>query len=178
MRPIEAVMPPKVGNMQDVDAGHGAHRFHGEMLVRSRSGRSIGNLAWLRPGEGDELLDRIRRERRMRKQHERPARHVDDRREVVDRVVRQLRIERRRMREACIRPEEQRVTVGRRLRHEVRADGAGSASAVLDEDRLPPQFLQLGGHDAAVDVRRAAGWEGHDHAHRLRWISLSPGEGR
>jgi hypothetical protein len=68
--------------------------------------------------------------------------------------------------------EEQRVAVGRRLRHEVSADGAACSRAVLDE-KLP---AELRGETRRQHPRRRVGKsarrERHDDPHRSGRVGL------
>ena len=77
------------------------------------------------------------------------------------RVVGQLGIERVRARERAV--DQDRVAVGRRLRHHVGADRAAGAGAVLDDDILSELPADLLHHDARDDVARTARTERHDH---------------
>jgi len=69
--------------------------------------------------------------RRMRHQQRRLVRHQRDRREVAQRVVGQRLVQRRIGGMADVH-HEQRVAVGRGLRHQVAADDTARAAAVLD----------------------------------------------
>lgn len=70
---------------------------------------------------------------------------------------------------------EQGVAIGRRLRDERRADHAGSAGPVVDDDLLAPQARQAIGEQPPDDVVSGAGGEGDDVADRLDRVVLRPG---
>ena len=71
---------------------------------------------------------------------------------------------------------QQRVAVGRRLRHHVGADRAARAAAILHQHRLPHRLLHALRDDARGDVGGAARRERHDDADRFRRKSLRLGE--
>ncbi len=62
---------------------------------------------------------------------------------------------------------QQRVAVRRRLGHDVGADVAAGAGAVLHDELLAEGLGQFGRQRARQDVGGAAGGEGHHDAHRL-----------
>ena len=66
----------------------------------------------------------------------------------------------------------QGVTVRRRLRAGLRAENAGGAAAVLDDERLAELLLQLGAGLAHDDVGDAAGGDRDDHPDRMVRIGL------
>ena len=98
--------------------------------------------------------------RRVHHQHVRHAGDERDRHEVLDRVVRHLRIERRVDRLRADRSHQQRVAVGRRLGDEVGAEVAAGAGLVLDDEGLAEGLAELGRERARQDVGRAAGANG------------------
>src|SRR5207245_6676612 len=119
----------------------------------------------------EELLPRLRWQR-VGYGEEEPAvtyeiRHRD---EVLLRVVRQALVHRR-IDDEARGIDEQRVAVGRRLRHDLRADDAVRAGLVFDYERLAELLLELRADHARHRVR-PAGRGGDDHAHRLVRIAL------
>ena len=68
--------------------------------------------------------------------------------------------------------EQQRVAVGRRLRHGGCAEHAARAAAIFDDDRLAELFAQPRRDDAGGHIDAAAGDERHDDLHRLIGIVL------
>ena len=87
-----------------------------------------------------------------------------DRREILLRIVGQIGHHQGIHHHGDVHGDEQRVAVGRRLRHQLGADRGIAAGAVLDHHRLPPMLGHFRTHDAGDGVGRAAGRERHDHA--------------
>jgi hypothetical protein len=121
---------------------------------------------------GERLVRRLRRN----DEDERRARDEADRHEVLERVVRQLRIERRVDREVARLPEDDRVAVGRRLRRLVDAEVAAGAGLVVDHEGPARVGRHVLRHLAGDDVGAATGRERHDDADRLGGIRLRKGE--
>jgi hypothetical protein len=98
---------------------------------------------------------------------------ADDRyrRQLAQRVVGQLRDQRRVDREADV-VDQHGMAVGRRLGRHVGTDGAASTAAVVDHHRLLQPFGEFLGDDAADDVVAAARRERHDEADRAIGIPL------
>ncbi len=65
-----------------------------------------------------------------------------------------------------VRADQQRIAVGRRARHELGADAAAGAGAVVDHHRLSERLADLIADDAADNVGIAAGRERHDQPDR------------
>src|SRR5207245_1318641 len=125
----------------------------------------------------EELLPRLRWQR-VGYGEEEPAvtyeiRHRD---EVLLRVVRQALVHRR-VDDEARGIDEQRVAVGRRLRHDLRADDAVRAGLVLDDEGLAELLLELRADHARYGVR-TTGRRGDHHAHRLARIALRLRSGR
>src|SRR2546429_2540004 len=119
--------------------------------------------------EGAKIIDA---ERRADDQHLRRAGEKRDRREVLVWVVRQRLVEMLVRRDRAIDADEQRVAVGWRVGHGLRADVAAGAGAVLHDERLAKRCLQLRAEQAPDDIRRRARWERHDELDRVRGIWL------
>ena len=96
------------------------------------AGRAEGELAGLALRQRDQLLQRVRLDRRMADDQVRAEDGVGDRREVLDRVVVQLLVDERRD-GVHVGVHDQRVAVGRGARHVVGADQPAAAGAVLDD---------------------------------------------
>jgi hypothetical protein len=73
--------------------------------------------------------------------------------------------------------EQDRVPVGGRFRHDLRADDAARAGAIFNDHRLSETFRNLLRHEPRDEIGRASGWIGNDDAYGLRWKGL-PGRGR
>ncbi len=97
----------------------------------------------------------------MHRDHVGRGRDVHDRREVVDRVVRDLGVDRRVGRRGGDRGHADVVAIGRGAREFLRAHHATAAGAVEHDHVLAQGLAQGFGHDAADDVGGAAGREGH-----------------
>ena len=152
--------------------GRDLQELAGEVPVRSHAGRRVADRARLLLRKLDEAGDVGDVERRMRADEREAFDEVRDRREVLDRVVRQLAIDVGQDRVRAGRVEQQRVAVRRRLRDELRADAAAGAGAVLDDERLAELRAHAVGENPRDAVDAAAGRERNDDAHRLDRIRL------
>ena len=124
----------------------------------------------------NELLERLDRQRGGDDEHAGLATDQRDRREVLDRVIGKLGIQRGADR-IGLRREQKRVAVWRRLRHDVGADGRARAGLVVDDHLLAEPLRELLRDHAHRPVDRTARREGHDDAHRPRRIILRPRRG-
>ena len=118
-------------------------------------------------GERDELLHRLDRYRRMNDEDVRRVHRARHGREILQRIERQIAIERRIDRERGDRAHEDRVAVGRRFRGELRRDIARGAGTVVDDHLLAEPFAQLRRQRARRRVRAAARRETDQHADRF-----------
>jgi hypothetical protein len=132
--------------------------------------RRVIQRAGFRLRERDQLAERLCRHGRMHDQHVRHGGKNGDRRVVLRRVVRQLRVQRRRDRQIADRRERQRVTVGRGLRALLQADVAAGTGAVLDDERLPEHAGEAITGEARERIRRPPGRERNENAHRMRGV--------
>ena len=108
----------------------------------------------------------------MHDQQERRRTYEPDWREIADRVVGQLGIDRHVGAVGARRADEQRIAVGRRLRRARGTDGAAGAAVILDEHGLPELGADVLRHHSRRDVGAAADRERHDHLYGLRRILL------
>src|SRR5690606_5738261 len=97
---------------------------------------------------------------------------VDDRHEVVDRVVRNLLVDGRVGGRGGHRGHAEGVAVGGGAHHFGGADHAAAASLVFDHHGLPQRLAQRVGDGAGDDVGGAAGCERHHQANRLAGVGL------
>ena len=130
---------------------------------------SVRDLVGIFLGVIDEILDRLHRQVRVHDQDHRRNRQARDRRDVVDRIVRQL-IERRQHRLAA-RQHEQAVAVGALLhecteRHEPLGTGP-----VLDHEGLAERVRENLGRDARRGVGGTPSASANGHLHGSRWIA-------
>jgi hypothetical protein len=116
------------------------------------------------PRDGDQLFDVRHRQRGMHDQHIRRITDQRHRREALQHVVGRLRTEVRIDRQHARRREEQRVSVGRRARHHLRADRAAATAAVIDDELRAENFAELLHEVARHHIERAAGRRGDDDA--------------
>ncbi|MCY1223816.1 hypothetical protein D9M72_359560 [compost metagenome] len=165
-----------VRDVDHVEAGHALEQFAGKMRCTARAARCERQLAGMRLAVGDQLLDRLRRDRRRHHQHQRHHMRQCHRLEALDGVVRQL-AHHAGIDGMAARHQRQRVTVRGGLCHQVGADDAGGAAAVVDHHRLAPGFGQLLADQARGKVDGAAGGSGHDDGDGLGGIALGAGAG-
>ncbi len=122
---------------------------------------------------GEEALVVARRKARMHRDHVRRRRNVDDRREIGERVVGELGVDRRVGGGGRDRRHAERIAVGCGARGLGRADRAAATGPVLDDHRLRRARRRSSrADDAGDDVGRAAGRERNDQPNRLRRIRL------
>ena len=115
---------------------------------------------------------------RVHQHDQRTGRDQADRREILARVVADIRIERRIDRVRAGAAEAERVAVGRGLRDLARRDRAAGAALVLDHDLLAERLAHLLGDDARHHVVAAAGGVRNDQGDRPRRIVLRRRAGR
>jgi len=117
----------------------------------------------------------------MGSHHQRHGDELDDRREVLHRVVRDLAIEVR-IDDVGNRGEEQRVTVRAGPGRYLGRDQPAGAAAVIHHHRLPERLGKPLRGDPSQDVRCAPGREADDQADRALRILLcrrrQPGSGQ
>src|ERR1017187_1411438 len=65
----------------------------------------------------------------------------------------------------------QGISIGSRLRDEIRTEAAAGTAAIVDDDRLAPALDKFLRHGARQDVHRTTGCKRHNPTHRLVWIS-------
>ena len=97
--------------------------------------------------------------------------HHRDRREIADRVVRQILVRARNYRIADARGE-QGVTIRGRFGYEIAAYRAARAWPVLDDYLLVHVLTKFLRGDARRDIHAAGGRETHDDAHGFYRIGL------
>jgi hypothetical protein len=96
-------------------------------------------------------------------------------REIAQRVERHLRIDGRADRNGARARKDRRIAVRRALRHEIGADDAVRACAVLHDHLMAEELGQLRRNEARNEVDRAARRERDHEAHRVRGIVLRTG---
>ena len=131
-----------------------------------------GDAGGRRPGEPDHVGDGVTREGERRRQDERRLREAADRRQILERVVRQLFVEADIDRKCAGGADREDVAVGRRLGDRIEPDRTAGAGPVLDHDGLAEARLQLRLEGARHDLGGAARREGDDQPDRARRIGL------
>jgi hypothetical protein len=132
-----------------------------------RPGRRVGEVLGF--AVRDQVRHRFEIGLRADHQHVLDVGDLRDRRELLQ-VVGQIGEQGRVDGGITDRHQRDRVTVGRRLGDRRHGDIAVGAGAVLDDHALAPALRHAVGDDARERVRRAAGGEADDDAHRPRWI--------
>ena len=120
----------------------------------------VARLAGVRSEPVGQLAHRLRRDVRGHHQHGRNLGDLRERHEVLHRLVRQLRKERRQLHEARGRGHQERVAVGFRLRHSLGADDRVRARLVLHHHRLVPALAGFLADFARDQVSRTPRGEG------------------
>ena len=121
----------------------------------------------------DELPQRLGRHRRVHDQDVRNRRQPRDRRQILDRVVAEIRVQRRTDRDArgC---DQDRVAVGRRLRCDPDPQIAPRAGAIVRHHLLAQLFGHFLRQHPAHHVARRTGRKGHDQAYRFDRVIRLP----
>src|SRR5260370_2523423 len=147
------------------------------MARSAEPGCAIVDLAWIGAGVVDEFWYRLNRQIVVDRESNPVDGHDAVRREVLDRVVGQL-LHQRNDGEWRATSEVQRVAIGRRAYHVFGANGAGSAAATLDDERLTEHLGEPVGSDAPEHIRDPAWAVGHDDFNRMGRPFLRMGNGR
>jgi hypothetical protein len=161
-----------VRHVHDIHARRVIQHFHREMRRRAGARRSIVELARLRFRERDEFLQV--RGLHAGIEHEQVRRRSDerDRREILDRIVPELRVCGRRDHVRAGSAHREGVPVGRRARRDFGADGAARAAAIVDDHLLAERFGHALADEPRDDVGRSARRKRDDEADRFRRIRL------
>ena len=151
------------GHVQRLDPGRIEKQLHRHVRRRAGAARAEGQFAGLAFAERDQFGERAHAEAGAHDQERGRVRDAADEGKIAQRIVGQLRIDRRRYRERDI-GEDKRVSVRLGARDGLRARRAAGAAAVLDDDRLAKLFGEFGGEEPRRDVGEGAGRERHDDA--------------
>ena len=154
-----------IRHVGQLDARHREQLGREQVLAAAVARRGVVDLAGLAAGELDQLLHVPGRQRRMHHHDAGLSADQRDRREVVDRLVRQLGVQRR-ADGVGLRCQQQRVAVGWRPGHRLGADRGTRTGPVVDHHLLPQPLAQLLRHHAGRSVDRATRRERHDDADR------------
>lgn len=153
-----------VGNVRDVGAGRSLEAL--ERHVRRAADAASGHVDRLLLRQRDQFRQRLGLDLVVEDDAVRHVAGQRHRREVLERIVGKVRLHEGIDGERPVRADEQRVAVGRRVRHEFGADAAAGAAAVVDHNRLAERARNAFADDAADDVGVAAGGERHDQVDR------------
>ena len=121
-----------VGHVHHVDAGHRLEELAREMRRRAGAARCVVEPPGVRLCVRDQFRHCRRRHRWMHDEDVRLDGDQGDRREILDRIERQVPIERRVGGEDAVVAEEPGVAIGRALRDDLGGEVAAGARAVLD----------------------------------------------
>src|SRR3954453_20009848 len=145
------------------------------MACRSVAARSDVDLARVSPGKGDELGNRLRRERWVYYHNERDRDDARDRCDVAEEVEIEFFVKRRvdRGRGA---DQKEGVSVRRRIHYHFRTNIAARSRSVLDDKLLAETLREPLADQTSDDVGRSAAGKWDHDAHRPRRIGLRPGD--
>ncbi len=134
------------------------------MIGYAGAGRAECKLLLRRFRARDQVLHRRRRIRRMNDQHRRHLCDECQRQEILDRVVRQSRNQRRIGRVRAHRGNAEGVAIGRRVRQRVHRNHAPRPAAVVDYDLLAERVSHRRCQQPREQVGGAARRKRHDQA--------------
>jgi hypothetical protein len=137
------------------------------MAARPDAEGAVVDLARLLLGERDEVLHGLHRQRRVDDQRMVDGDEAGDRREALDRIIRQLGVEARIDHEGHLRPDQQRVAVGRGLGDVFRRNLVVGAGLVLDDHLLAPSLGEALRQRASERIGHAAGRRRNDDCYRF-----------
>ena len=155
-----------VGNMGKVDPSHGCEQCSRKVGKTGHACRPVIERAWFRFGERDEFCQAVRGQARIDHQHVGCAADQRDRREILDRIIRQVRAEAERDSVGARGCDAHRVAVGRGLGDRVGAEIAARTDTILDHDLLAQPGTEPLRQNARNDIGAAACRERHDQADR------------
>jgi hypothetical protein len=146
--------------VDEVDAHPLVQRLEVELRHAADAEARVIERARLRLGERHQLREGLHIERRIHHQHVRSVRRDADVAEVLQRIVRQLRIQARVHAERATIGDQDRVAIGHCLGDGVGPERAIGARLVVDDDRLAERLAHLLRERARRQVGAAAGGKG------------------
>ncbi|MCY1299984.1 hypothetical protein D9M70_495390 [compost metagenome] len=167
-----------VRNVRDPGAGHLVQQFGRHVLQRTVARGRIVELVRVGLGVRHQFLQRLDRQVLAHHQHLRRRQDIGHRREVLDRIPRQVLHQQRRDHVEARVLQHQRVAVRLGARHQLRGDAAVAAGPVVDHDRLaecPGQRLR---NHPGRDVGGAACRGGYHQRDRAAGIGVLRQRGR
>jgi hypothetical protein len=158
--------------MHEIEPGQGGEGRAGEMRRRAAAGRRVADASWLCLGQRNQLVDALRRQRRMHDHHQRLAADARHGRKVGDGIVAQVLIEADVDRVRLAGTQHERVAVRRRTCSCQRTQRAAGAHLVLDGEPLSERFRELLGDLTGDEVGAGPRRIRHDEPDRPRRIIL------
>src|SRR5271156_99397 len=135
------------------------------------AGRSHVEFTGICLGEGDELRNRVGRNRWVHFHDLGYADDTGDRRDVVNEIEIELAIKRR-VDRVPRADQEQRIAIRGRAYYRLGADIAAGTWPVLDDEWLSEPLREPLPHQTGEDIGNASRGKTNDKAHRLRGIGL------
>jgi hypothetical protein len=151
-------------------AGPPPLHLHHEVMLAAVPNRGIGERRLRFSRKFHKLLQRSYGNGWIDREHHLRVDQRGDRRQVLQRVERHLRVEVRADDDLRVGAQEQGVAVGRRARSGFHRHVAVGAGAVVDHDRLAERLAQLRREDARERVGRPAGRVGDQQPDRARRV--------
>ena len=146
------------------------------MRKRTRASRGIQQLTGPGPGQRHQFLDVLHWQRGMHGDQARLRGKQADKSEILQRVIQQL-LHQIRVGDVACGMNQQRVTVSGCASNDFRADDAGAARAVIDDELLAGVFGNFLEHDEAHHIEQPARGPCAHHAHGFARIGLRLGYG-
>src|SRR5437016_1863113 len=165
-----------VRNVREGEAAERAQVLEREVRKPAFAVRRHGQPAWIRPGVGDHLADRLERRSRVGDDAQIVGRRHRDGDEVLQRVVRNVPAGVRQHDHVAALPGGERVAVGRGFRDQVEAEHAARPRPVLHHDLLAEPLAHLRTDQPRHDVGGVAGRERNDDFDGFGGIGLPVSE--
>jgi len=156
-----------VRHQHHVEPGARLQHARGDRGDGLHSDAGVAELAGMRLGVVDELLQRGDRQRSLHAENLRPGAELRHRNEILVRIVADL-LHQRRQGQLRAGAEQERVAVGRGARDLPGGDDPAGAAEVLDHERLVEPGRESLGREPRHHVGIPAGDERHDDGHRPR----------
>ena len=138
---------------------HGADQMPRPALAR----RPGHHLLGIGLGVSEEFLQRLRAELCIRHDGHRRGRHLDDRHQILVRIIGKVGDQELAVHDRCRRREQDRVPIRGRVGDHLGPDRAVRAGLEVDDDRSPEALAHALGQQARRRIGAAAREIGHDH---------------
>ena len=176
----DSLSAPLVYDVVELDACGVLQQLRAQMAYGAYAAGRIIELARFSLGQRHELLYRGGAHRRVNRKHIGGGRQLRDRRKVLNRIVADVSRNRGICRQRGYVDKADGMAIGTGLRHDLCADGAVAAGAIVQHDLLAKLLRQLRGNEARNGVRAAARRERHhksDGSRRIRFDATLPALG-